>query len=334
MKRYKPTVLRFFCLTLLASTLSGARSPETSAQISPESIEVDMTPILVDEKRPDRRAFGALQLVAAVHLKSTDRRFGGLSGISLGSDDRFYAVSDRGFWLSARIAFAANGALPQLADWKISPMLTPNKTPVSGKMRDAEAITQLKDGFFLVGFEGAHRIWRYAAPPDTLGSIPIVEQIPATIARAPVNGGIEALAELPDGRLLLLTEDFRNSDGTVKGWLKENGNWTAVSYLPADGFRVTDCAALSNGDILVLERRFALLAILSTRLTLVVRDRITPGAKLTAQELLRLEQPLAVENFEGLAVRQSAQGTMIFLISDDNYSTFQQTLLLQFLLPN
>jgi hypothetical protein len=47
-----------------------------------------------------------------------------------------------------------------------------------------------------------------------------------------------------------------------------------------------------------------------------------------------LEQPLAVENFEGMAVQQTAAGTMIFIVSDDNYSTFQQTLLLQFLLPS
>jgi len=29
-----------------------------------------------------------------------------------------------------------------------------------------------------------------------------------------------------------------------------------LSYLPSEGFRVTDCAALSNGDVIVLERRY------------------------------------------------------------------------------
>jgi hypothetical protein len=61
---------------------------------------------------------------------------------------------------------------------------------------------------------------------------------------------------------------------------------------------------------------------------------VQPGAKLTGKELLRLEQPLAAENYEGIAIKQTSNGTMIFIVSDDNYSSFQQTLLLQFLLPN
>jgi hypothetical protein len=157
---------------------------------------------------------------------------------------------------------------------------------------------------------------------------------PAAIAYAPRNGGIEALTEFSDGRLLALSENFKNSDGSVKGWLKNNGHWEELSYLPADGFHVTDCAALANGDLIVLERRFALLAILSARLAIVPASSVQPGVKLIGKELLKLEQPLATENFEGIAVQHVANGTSIFLVSDDNYSPFQQTLLLQFLLPN
>ena len=74
------------------------------------------------------------------------------------------------------------------------------------------------------------------------------------------------------------------------------------------------------------------LSILSARLCKA--GSLRPGAKLAGKELLKLEQPLAVENFEGIAVQQTSNGTMIFIVSDDNYSRFQQTLLLQFLLPD
>jgi hypothetical protein len=334
MKKNNRALIRIVSLALLVTTLSGAGSGKTTAQTSRDAIDVAMIPIEVDEKRPRRSTFGALQLLAAVHLESRDNRFGGLSGIALGSDGRLYAVSDRGYWLSARVTSDANGALAKLSDWRIAPMLTTRKAPVSGRLRDAEALARIKDGSFLVGFEGAHRVWRYAAPPDTFASVPAIEKIPATAAQAPGNGGIEALAELADGRLLLLTEDYRNADGTVKGWIRDNGAWSDLSYLPADGFHVTDCAALANGDLLVLERRFALIAILSARLTLVSGASLKPGAKLTGKELLRLDQPLATENFEGLTAYQSARGTTILLVSDDNYSRFQQTLLLQFFLPS
>ena len=162
---------------------------------------------------------------------------------------------------------------------------------------------------------------------------PVSVQIPSAVAQAPTNGGIEALTTLADGRLLIIAEQLENADGSAKAWVLDDGQFKELlSYLPAKGFRVTDCSALSNGDVLVLERRYMPFGILSARLTRVKAGGLRPGAKLAGQELLKLEQPLAVENFEGIAVHQTSNGTMIFIVSDDNYSRFQQTLLLQFLL--
>jgi hypothetical protein len=228
----------------------------------------------------------------------------------------------------------SNGSLIDLLDWQIAPILTPAKTPVTGRWRDAEALALAHDGSFLVGFEGAHRIWRYSAPPNTFESPPVAVKIPSALSRAPSNGGIEGVTVLPDGRLLMLTEQFENPDGSVKGWLIGDDQSAELSYLPAEGFHVTDCAALNNGDLLVLERRYVPFGILSARVTLVKANSIQPGAKLGGKELLKLEQPLAAENFEGIAAQETSRGTVIFIVSDDNFSAFQQTVLLQFLLPN
>ena len=295
---------------------------------------VELVPIDVDRKRVERRNFGALTLLSAFQLTSKDKRFGGLSGLSVGPDGRLYAVSDQGYWLSASMLLGPDGALKDLVDWRIAPILTTTKLPVSGRLRDAEALAQARDGSFLVAFEGFHRIWRYSPPPKTFESTPVSVQIPSAVAQAPSNGGIEALATLADGRLLIIAEELENPDGSVKAWVLDDGQFTELSYLPAKGFRVTDCAALNDGDVLVLERRYVPFGILSARLTLVKAGSLQPGAKLAGKELLKLEQPLAVENFEGIAVQQTSNGTMIFIVSDDNYSSFQQTLLLQFLLPH
>ena len=295
---------------------------------------VDLSPINVDPKHPERTEFGVLNLMSAFHLSSDDKRFGGLSGLSIGSDGKRYAISDNGYWLSAKMVRNEVDALINLVDWQIAPLLTPSGTPVSGNLRDAEALTRLKDGSFLVAFEGIHRIWRYDAPPYTFQSIPTDVQISPEIARAPANGGMEGIASLPDGRLLILTEEFENPDGSFKGWLIEGQKAVELSYIPARGFHVTDCAALDNGDVLVLERRYVPLGILSARITLVEGSGLRAGAKLVGKELLKIEQPLAAENYEGIAVERTSKGTMIFIVSDDNYSSFQQTLLLQFLLPD
>jgi hypothetical protein len=325
-----------FLLFLLAAALSSFATiiPPAAGQASSSDLSVKLEPIRVDPKRPERRDFGALRLAAAFHLQSSDQRFGGLSGAAIGADGRLYAVSDRGYWLSARMVSEENGALTNLVDWQIGPLLGPDKNPVTGGLRDAEALAQTGDGSLLVGFEGAHRIWRYRAPPDTFTSAGVPIPIPTAAARAPSNGGIEGLATLPDGRLLILTEQFENPDGSVKGWLSEHDKWTELSYVPAPGFRVTDCAALDSGDVLVLERRYVPFGILSVRLTRVRGKDIRANAKLAGKELMKLEQPLAAENFEALAVRQTSSGTAIFLLSDNNFSLFQQTLLLQFFLPN
>lgn len=295
---------------------------------------VELVPIDVDPKRVERRNFGALTLLSAFQLVSKDKRFGGLSGLSVGRDGRLYAVSDHGYWLSASMLLGPDDALKDLVDWRIAPILTTTKLPVSGRLRDAEALAQARDGSFLVAFEGLHRISRYSPPPKTFESTPVSVQIPSAVAQAPSNGGIEALATLADGRLLIIAEELENPDGSVKAWVLDDGQFTELSYLPAKGFRVTDCAALNNGDVLVLERRYVPFGILSARLTRVTAGSLRPGAKLAGKELLKLEQPLAVENFEGIAVQQTSNGTMIFIVSDDNYSSFQQTLLLQFLLPD
>ena len=304
---------------------------------------VELVPIEVDRKRVERRNFGALTLLSAFQLTSKDKRFGGLSGLSVGRDGRLYAVSDHGYWLSASMLLGPDDALKDLVDWRIAPILTTTKLPVRGRLRDAEALAQARDGSFLVAFEGLHRISLYSPPPNTFESIPVSVEIPSAVGRAPIpsavaqapsNGGIEALATLADGRLLIIAEELENPDGSVKAWVLDDGQFTELSYLPAKGFRVTDCAALKDGDVLVLERRYVPFGILSARLTRVKAGSLRPGAKLAGKELLKLEQPLAVENFEGIAVQQTSNGTMIFIVSDDNYSSFQQTLLLQFLLPH
>jgi hypothetical protein len=295
---------------------------------------VDSIPFELDPKNPERKQFGSLTFMGAFQLESKDKRFGGLSGLSFGTDGKLYAVSDRGYWLSAEKVNDADDALLDLVDWQIAPMLTPAKTPVSGSLVDAEALTRAGDGSFLVAFEGRHRIWRYVPPPGTFESTPTPIAIPAKMSRAPSNGGLEGLTSLPDGRLLALTEEFANPDGSFKGWLIDGGHFAELAYLPDKGFHVADCAALQSGDVLVLERRYASFGIFSARLTIVDGKTILPGGKLSGRELLRIERPLVVENFEGLAVQQTRKGTMIYLVSDDNYNPFQQTLLLQFALPN
>jgi hypothetical protein len=66
-------------------------------------------------------------------------------------------------------------------------------------------------------------------------------------------------------------------------------------------------------------------------LTLVQAEKVQPGAILIGEELIKLEYPLQVDNFEGVAVQEDPRrGTIIYIVSDNNYHPLQRTLLLQF----
>ena len=329
----KPTLSRAFVSLIVALFSTSSCLGPTLARSGSNSELVKLTPIELDSRNPERKQFGALTLLSAFQLQSKDKRFGGLSGLSIGSDGKLYAISDRGYWLSATMEVDRHGALTNLVGWQIAPLLTPTNTPVSGRWRDAEALARAPDGSFFVGFEEVHRIWRYSPPPETFQSLPLPIPVPATLAKAPSNGGIEGLAIFADGRLLVLTEEFLNPDGSFKGWIIDNGGFTELSYFPAPGYRVTDAAALPNGDVVVLERRLTLLTYFSARLMLLKAEQIVAGSRLSGKELLELKGSLAVENYEGIAVHPTENGTMLFIVSDDNYNAFEGTLLLQFLLP-
>jgi hypothetical protein len=315
-----------FVTPLLASCTT-----RSTALANEQTPLVEMTAIDLDPKQPERREFGRLTLLSAYELRSKDRRFGGLSGLTIGADGKLYAVSDTGYWITAGMILDSEAKLVDLTDWNTQPLLSTSGAPVRNPLHDAEGLARAPDGSFLVSFEKAHRIWRYPPPPLTSRSLPVPVRVPAEVAKAPSNGGLEGITVLADGRLLTLTEEFKNPDGSFKGWLLEGERFFALSYLPADGFHVTDCAALDNGDVIVLERRYVPLGILSVRLTLVPGLQIQPGAKLRGEELLRLEYPLNVDNFEGVAVQENAnKETLIYIVSDNNFSSFQRTLLFQF----
>jgi len=88
-------------------------------------------------------------------------------------------------------------------------------------------------------------------------------------------------------------------------------------------------AALPDGSLIVLERRFRWSEGVKMRLRL-----IRAAGAFDGEVLLEADSGYEIDNMEGLAVHQGARGeTVLTLISDDNFnSLLQRTLLLQFTL--
>jgi hypothetical protein len=316
----------YIATTLLLILLS-------SCSIPPPFDLVQSRPFELESKEHQRTDFDGLELLNAFELRSRHPHFGGISGLTIAADGRLYAVSDRGYWIAARMRHDNEGRLVDLFDWEIKPILTPEGIPTDGLLTDAEALASAPDGSLLVAFEQIHRLWRYPPPPRTFDSPAQPIKTPHGLAKAPRNGGLECVAVLPDGRIFTIAEELQNRDGSFKGWLMDNESSAALSYVPSDDFHASDCAALPNGDVIVLERRLSTFLSFSARLKRIRAESIRPSAILNGEELLRLDPPLPVANFEGIAVREDQGGTLIYLISDDNFHPLQRTLLLQFRLP-
>jgi hypothetical protein len=317
---------------LLVGTVAACGGTLDSAQAEP--VTLTARPVALNPRDPTQATVGFLTYRGGIAVASPDSRFGGLSGLVVTPSGDVVAVSDRGFWLIARLVVDERGYLVGITDGEMGRLAGPGGLPVGRRQQDAEEIALLPDGTAIVAFDHDHRLWRYHA-----SSIPFqgkVEPVapPPGIALLPANGGIEALAHLSDGRLLALVEGLSVRGGGRLGWVRSAaGTWDALSYVPAPDYLPSGAAGLPNGDALVLERRFVDPFTYEARLTRVPGGEIKPGARLSGRELARLAPPLSLDNFEGVAVRPGPAGeTLIYLISDDNYLPIQRTLLLQFVL--
>ena len=314
----------------VAALVAGAASFASDAALG-DPIQLSARPVALDPEDRSRRHVGDLEFLGGLALRSDAPAFGGLSGLSVTADGRLAAVSDRGHWFTARIVRNDAGRLVGLADGEMGPLRDAQGRPVEEAWRDAEALERLPTGDWLVSFARAHRVWRYPAETGGLQGRPVPFRAPEGIARAPANGGVEALAPLPDGRILMLAQGLKREGGARAGWLVGAGGSEALGYRTASKFLPTDAAVLPEGDVLVLSRHFSVLGGARARLERVPAGAIGAGAVLQGTLVARFQHPLTVDNFEGVAAVQGEDGaTLVYILSDDNFNFFQRTLLLLF----
>lgn len=100
-----------------------------------------------------------------------------------------------------------------------------------------------------------------------------------------------------------------------------------------DGFDISDAAWLPNGDLVLLERKFSLLEGVGIRIRRIPFRTIVAGATIDGPSIFDADLGQEIDNFEGLDVHVTLDGdTVLTLVSDDNFSMIQRTLLLQFTL--
>ena len=101
----------------------------------------------------------------------------------------------------------------------------------------------------------------------------------------------------------------------------------------SNDFDITDAALTPAGDLLILERHFSFTRGVGMRIRRVPLAEIKPGALLTGTVLVEADNAHQIDNMEAIDVHGNAAGeTIVTIVSDDNFSPLQRTLLLRFAL--
>jgi hypothetical protein len=305
--------------------------------VAPVKIEIEALPITAfDPRVPEQRQFGAVEFIGGIELKSSCRDFGGLSALRMLADgERFVALSDRAHWLTGRIVYD-HGRPDAIADAEIAPMLGADGRPLSARgWYDTESLATDGDTLY-VGIERVHRIVKFDFGRSGVVARGEPIAVPADFSSLPANKGIEALAFVPAdqplaGTLIAVSERGLDRSGNIKGYLIGGPTPGQFAVKRSDDFDVSDCALLPSGDLVLLERRFSWTSGVAIRLRRIAIRTIRPGALVDGPVLLFADMANQIDNMEGLGIHRNAAGDLVLtLISDDNFSILQRTLLLQF----
>ena len=318
--------------------LAGAK-PDTGRPARQVVVAARPIPSLLPSD-PERRRFGALTYRSGLVLSSPDLGFGGYSGLWRSTDGReLVSLSDRGDWLTANAIYDSD-RLAGLGDAAIAPILDADGRPVAWSAAyDTESLA-IADGTAFVGSEHAHEVRHFEWAKAGVRARGQIVPVPPELKTLPANESLEALAVAPPnhplaGGLIAIAERARPGDEEpTRGWVLTGSRRFAFDVRRSHAFDVTDLAFLPSGEALLLERRFRIMSGVACRIRRLAPDVFRADALVDGEIILEADRAYEIDNMEGIAVhRDPGTGqTIVTLVSDDNFSFVQRTLLLEFAL--
>ncbi len=305
----------------------------------PTPIEVEARPIAAFDLRDRARTrFGELEYRGGVVLTSPFKGFGGLSALRLDpAGERFLALSDKGFWFTGRLTYKGR-ELSGLAGVEVAPMRGPDGRPLAARgWYDTESIARSGDTVY-VGIERVNQIVRFDFGKGGVNAPGQPIPVPPALRKLPYNGGIEAMILAPKtsklaGALIALSERGHDSAGNHLAFILNGPSQGQFTVVRSDKYDISGATLMPNGEILLLERKFSLLGGAGIRIRRIPLSAVAAGAVVDGPVIFEADFGYEIDNFEGIDTHRTPEGeTVVTLISDNNFSMLQRTLLLQFTL--
>jgi len=231
-----------------------------------------------------------------------------MSGLEFLPSGHLLAASDKGYFFTLD---------PEKNEATIMPLLDADGKPLIGKVSgDAEGLAY-KDGLVFVSFERKHRILAYNVERCGVAARGVFfTGSPAKTLKTKLgaNGGAESL------------------DVNSKGHIRAGYETVIDGASPLVSFADTG-QALAEIEFAPTEADFKLVGADDGYLLFRAYDAERGNRNIIRGPSIEFElaPPLNIDNFEGLAVENIKAGsTRLYLVSDDNYSARQRTLLYVF----
>lgn len=348
--------------TRYLAALSDVSCPAGVKREASETIGLTAKPVPLQALNASRRQVGELNFVGGFQLSSPDKRFGGLSGIDVLDDGNLLAISDQGDFVW--IDLGGDGLTPKAA--RISTMHDAKGELLQGKTDgDAEGLA-VNGGTALVSYERNHRVLAFdlgecgaaaRGAPIVFGAYgePLPQAFSDAKADVDANQGPEPLAVTRDWYLFTGIETKVGGESLLSA--------RPIEARPEFGLRVGgDAPEFVGLDVLEtgrkgrdvrafsLHRSFSPLA--GNAITIVETyfarelDQASPPARIAgeidersryrfkpqlASKLAELNILFNIDNFEGIAAKELPDGRVrLYVMSDDNFSPSQRTLLFVF----
>ncbi len=312
----------------------------TASAQEPRPVDVLATPILNFRIADNETRFGALRFVGGLQLESKDKEFGGFSGLRLlPGRGRFVAITDAGQWLAGDIDRDAAGLPRGLTGTAMGSLLPPDAGLIARKRDGNCEALEIEGETAWTAYELNPRIETFPLSPLGMPMTASTRQFAGLKGlRLGANKGIEALARFPEGSpfagaLLAISEETLNRERNIRAFILDGQSVRELAFLRDEDFAITDADFLPNGDLLLLQRRYSVRQGHAIKLRLVPAAELAEGATAGGTILMSADRNYWIDNLEGLDVSIDEDGAVhITLISDDNFSALQRTLLLEFVI--